>query len=97
MEYGKKSLDSQVIEAMVEALAFYMHESFSTDSSLIEIRDYYKEWDRFERSTVLDHIGYIWDHRETLFLKELKLGYSDAARDFFISDVRAYFEQNEAA
>ena len=78
---------------MAGSIAFYMCELDRTDISLEGIREYYKEWERYDRSIISSYLNYIWHNRDDLFMKDRQIGYSDKSRDFFINDLIQYFEK----
>lgn len=85
--------DQKIIDSMAGSIAFYMCELDRTDISLEGIREYYKEWERYDRSIISSYLNYIWHNRDDLFMKDRQIGYSDKSRDFFINDLIQYFEK----
>lgn len=91
MEYGKKSQDSQVIGALVEEIAFYMHHLAKSEVVWEDIVEYMDKIPKYKIENLSGNLNFIKENKNELFIRTEKIGYDDRVCDMLIDEMAKHF------
>ena len=92
METEKKLTDTKAIDAIVEAIAFYMYDYATSDTSIVDLQDYMDEIPLHRSRDLPLYLPYIKANKQNLFQRTEKLHYDGDVCDMIIDEMAKHFD-----